>query len=64
MPNRMNDDPVKYKPTVGGTDVKDTAMLTIGGGGKLTPAQNENNETVPFSTGKAKHVAGQAEASH
>lgn len=44
-------DPIKYKPTVGGTDVKDTAML--GGKGALTPAQNEENETVPHTTGKA-----------
>ncbi len=41
----------KYHPKVGGTDVKDTAMLK--GEGAFTSAQNEENETVPFSTGKA-----------
>lgn len=41
----------KYTPKVGGTDVKDTAMLS-GESGGLTKAQNESNSTEPFTTGK------------
>ena len=51
-----NSDPTKYRPTIHTTDVKDTKMLK--GEGAFTPAQNEQNETVPWTTGKAKQVGG------
>ena len=49
-------DPIKYKPTIATTDVKDTKMLK--GEGAFTAAQNEQNETIPWKTGKAKSVGG------
>lgn len=49
---KYNEDIRKYTPTVGGTDVKDTASLS-GQSGGLTPAQNETNSTEPWTTGKA-----------
>ena len=51
----------KYRPKIATTDVKDTQMLK--GEGKFTPAQNEENETIPFTTGKAPdpgHCGGEA----
>jgi hypothetical protein len=49
---KYDSDVRKYTPSVGGTDVKSTAMLS-GESGGLTPAQNETNSTEPWTTGKA-----------
>jgi hypothetical protein len=63
MADKYKQDPTKYKPSVGGTDVKDTSMLK--GQGAFTAAQNEQNETVPYTTGKAPKQGNLGgEASH